>query len=119
MINDTREAYGPVPMHSIQMDIPDWTAEHIASKSRDLGISANELIRALVCSDVRTYDPHGARYFTVPTSMLDLFPSERSMVVGRQDGSVTLTPTDYVPSRRSEPTDSTRSGSSKYSAHPR
>ena len=84
-------------MQSIQIDIPDWTAEHIASKSRDLGISPSELIRALVCSNARTYDPHGARYFTVPTSMADLFPSERFMVVGRQDESITLTPTDYVP----------------------
>ena len=84
-------------MQSIQIDIPDRTAEHIASKSRDLGISPNELIRALVCSNVRTYDPHAARHFTVPTSIAYLFPSERFMVVGRQDESVTLTPTDYVP----------------------
>ena len=84
-------------MQSIQVDIPDWTAEHIASKSQDLGISPGELIRVLVCSNVRTYDPRGARHFTIPTSMADLFPSERFMVVGRQGESITLTPTDYVP----------------------
>ena len=84
-------------MQSIQIDIPDWTAEHIAIRSQDLGISPNELITALVCSNVRAYDPQGARYFTVPISMMDLFPSERFMVVGRQDDSITLTPTDYVP----------------------
>lgn len=84
-------------MQSIQIDIPDWAADHIAGKSEDLGISPNELIKALVCSNVITYDPHGARYFTVPTSMAGLFPSERFMVVGRQDENITLTPTDYVP----------------------
>ena len=84
-------------MQSIQVDIPDWTAEHIASKSQDLGISPDELIRVLVCSNAKTYDPHGARHFTVPASMGSLFPSERFMVVGRRDESITLTPTDYVP----------------------
>ena len=84
-------------MKSIQIDIPDRTADHIADRSRDLGISPDELIRALVCSGARAYDRHGARHFTVPASMADLFPSERFMVVGREDESITLTPTDYVP----------------------
>lgn len=83
-------------MKSVQIDIPDWTAEHLASKSQDLGISTDELIRALICSNVRAFDPLDARHFTVPASMADLFPRERFMVVGRQDGSITLTPTDYT-----------------------
>ena len=84
-------------MKSIQIDIPDWTAEHIASKSQDLGISLDELVRALLCSNARAFDPLGTRHFTVPASMTDLFPSERFMIIGRQADSVTLTPTDYVP----------------------
>ena len=83
-------------MKTVQIDIPDWTAEHIASKSQDLGISTDELIRALVCSNARTYNPDDARHFTVPDSMAGLFPHERFMVVGRQDESITLTPADYV-----------------------
>lgn len=84
-------------MKSIQIDIPDWTAEQIASKSRELGISAGELMRAIVCSSARTYEPDAARHFTVPASMAGLFPSERYMVIGRDADGITLTPTDYVP----------------------
>ena len=84
-------------MKSIQINIPDWTAEHIASRSQDLGISADELMRAILCSHAKTFDALGERHFTVPESMADLFPSERFMVVGRGDGAITLTPTDYVP----------------------
>ncbi len=84
-------------MQSIQVDLPDWTAEHIAGRSRDLGISPDELLRALVCSNARAFDPLATRHFTIPASMADLFPSERFMVIGRQGNSVTLTPTDYVP----------------------
>lgn len=84
-------------MKSIQIDIPDWTAEHIFNKSQSLGISSNELIRALVCANVRSFDPLAKRHFTVPASMADIFPSERFMVIGRQEDTITLTPTDYVP----------------------
>ncbi len=84
-------------MQSIQIDIPDWTAEHIASKSQDLGISPNELMRALVCSNARAFDPLAKRHFTVPASMASLFPGERFMVIRRDEDRITLTPTDYVP----------------------
>lgn len=84
-------------MKSIQIEIPDWTAEQLADKGQDLGISADELIRALVCSNTRAFDPLLQRHFTVPASMAAMFPSERFMVVRRQDDSITLTPTDYVP----------------------
>ena len=84
-------------MKSIQINIPDWTAEHIAGKSQDLGISAEELMRAILCSHAKTFDAAVQRHFTVPASMAALFPSERFMVVGRGDGAITLTPTDYVP----------------------
>ena len=84
-------------MKSIQINIPDRTAEHIAGKSQALGISADELMRAILCSHAKTFDASSERRFTVPASMADLFPSERFMVVGRGDGDVTLTPTDYVP----------------------
>ena len=84
-------------MKSIQIEIPDWTAEHLANKGQDLGIGTDELIRALVCSNVRAFEPLRARHFTVPASMAELFPGERFMVVRRQDDSITLTPTDYVP----------------------
>ena len=83
-------------MKSIQIDLPDWTAEHIVNRSQDLGLSPDELIRALVCSNARAFDPLGTRHFTVPASMADLFPSERFMVIGRQADSITLTPTDDV-----------------------
>ena len=84
-------------MKSIQINIPDRTAEHIAGKSQDLGISADELMRAILCSHAKTFDALGERHFTVPESMADLFPRERFMVVGRGDDTITLTPTDYVP----------------------
>ena len=84
-------------MKSIQINIPDWTAEHIANRSHDLGISPDELIQALVCSNVRTFDAHSTRHFTVPASMANLFPSERFMIIGRNESGITLTPTDYVP----------------------
>lgn len=84
-------------MKSIRIDIPDWTAEHIANRSQDLGVSPDEFIRALVCSNARTFDLYGTRHFTVPAAMADLFPGERFMVIGRDEGSITLTPTDYVP----------------------
>ena len=84
-------------MKSIQIDIPDWTAEHIASKSHDLGISADELMRAIVCSHARSFNAAARRHFTVPESMAALFPSERFMIIGREDGAIILTPTDYVP----------------------
>ncbi len=84
-------------MKTFQIDIPDWTAEQIAAKSSDVGIKPSELIRALVCSNARGFDAVAQRSFTVPSSMQELFPSERFMVVGRQEDSVTLTPTDYVP----------------------
>ena len=29
--------------------------------------------------------------------MANLFPSERFMIIGRNESSITLTPTDYVP----------------------
>lgn len=84
-------------MKSIQIEIPDWTAEHLANRGQDLGLGTDELIRALVCSHATTYDPMRQRHFTVPISTAALFPSERFMVVKRQDDSITLTPTDYVP----------------------
>ena len=84
-------------MKSIQIDIPDWTAEHLANSGQALGISPGELIRALICSNARAFEPLRARHFTVPSSMAAMFPSERFMVVRRQDDSITLTPTDYVP----------------------
>ncbi len=84
-------------MQSIQIDIADWTAEQSTNWSQSLGLSPDKLIRELVCSNARGFDPLGARHFAVPSSIVDLFPSERFMVVGRQDESVTLTPTDYVP----------------------
>ena len=84
-------------MKSVQIDIPDWTAEHVVSRSRELGISPDELMRAIVCSNARAFDGAAGRRFTVPASMASLFPSDRFMVVGRDDSSVTLTPTDYVP----------------------
>ena len=84
-------------MKSVQIDIPDWTAEHITSMSQELGISPDELMRAIVCSSARTYDPRAARHFSVPASMAELFPSERFMIIGRDESSITLTPTDYVP----------------------
>ena len=84
-------------MKSIQIDIPDWTAEHLANRGQYLGLGTDELIRALICSNVRDFDPLRQRHFTVPVSMAALFPSERFMVVRRQDDNITLTPTDYVP----------------------
>lgn len=84
-------------MQSIQIDIPDWTAEHIVSKSQELGISPDELMRAIVCSSTRTFDLSDRRCFNVPASMADLFPGERFMVIGRREATITLTPTDYVP----------------------
>ena len=84
-------------MQSVKIDIPDWAAEHIGGKSQELGISPDELMRAIVCSGARTYEPHAARHFTVPASMAELFPGERFMVIARREDSITLTPTDYVP----------------------
>ena len=84
-------------MKSVQIDIPDWTAEHVVSRSQELGISPDELMRAIVCFNARAFDLSGTRCFTVPASMADLFPSERFMVVRREEYSITLTPTDYVP----------------------
>ena len=84
-------------MKTVQIEIPDWTAEQLADNGQALGISTDELIRALVCSNVRAFEPLRARHFTVPASMAELFPTERFMVVRRQDDSITLAPTDYVP----------------------
>ncbi len=84
-------------MKSIQINIPDRTAEQIAGKSQYLGISAAELMRAILCSHAKTFDASVERHFTVPESMADLFPSERFMVLRRGEGAVTLTPTDYLP----------------------
>lgn len=84
-------------MKSIQIDIPESTADYIAVKSEELGISAAELARALVCSSARGFNPLAQRHFTVPASMSDLFPMERFMVVERDADKITLTPTNYVP----------------------
>jgi hypothetical protein len=84
-------------MKSIRIDIPDWAAQHIDAKSQDLGIRPDELIRALVCSNARAFDPLAQRHFTVPASMAGLFTSERFMIIGREADSITLTPTSYVP----------------------
>ena len=84
------------PLH-IDIQIPDWAAEDIAAKSRDLGIRPDELVRSLICSNVEGFEPRSARHFSVPASMEQRLVGHGFMVVGRTDEQVVLAPTRDVP----------------------
>lgn len=82
---------------NIAIHLPDWAAEDIAAKSQDLGIRPDELVRSLICSNVESFDPRGARHFSVPASMEQRLVGDGFMVVGRTQDQVVLAPTRDVP----------------------
>lgn len=84
------------PLH-IDIHLPDWAAEDIAAKSKDLGIRPDELVRSLICSNVESFEPRNARHFSVPVSMEQRLVGEGFMVVGRTADQVMLAPTKDVP----------------------
>ena len=86
-------------MKSLQIDIqiPDWAAEHISAQSRDLGIHPEELVRSLICSNVATFRPHATRHFSVPASMEERLVGDNFMVIGRNHDKIVLAPTKDVP----------------------
>ena len=81
----------------VDIHIPDWAAEGIAAKSRELGIRPDEFVRSLICSNVEGFEPRSARHFSVPASMEQRLVGDGFMVVGRTDEQVVLAPTRDVP----------------------
>ena len=81
----------------IDIHLPDWAAEDIATKSKDLGIAPDELVRSLICSNVEGFEPRSARHFSVPASMEQRLVGDGFMVVGRTQDQVVLAPTRDVP----------------------
>ncbi len=84
------------PPH-IDIHLPDWAAEDIAAKSRDLGIRPDEFVRSLICSNVEGFEPHSARHFSVPASMEQRLVGDGFMVISRTPEQVVLAPTKDVP----------------------
>lgn len=81
----------------IDINLPDWAAEDIAAKSRELGIRPDELVRSLICSNVEGYEPRSARHFSVPASMEQRLVGDGFMVIARTPDQVVLAPTRDVP----------------------
>ena len=81
----------------IEIHIPDWAAEDIVAKSRDLGIRPDELVRSLICSNVEDFEPRRARHFSVPASMEQRLVGDGFMVIARTSDQVVLAPTRDVP----------------------
>ncbi len=73
-------------------DLPEWAHEELKAQCAERAIGVDELVKYLVCTQVKSLSLQAGTQFTVPPEMESRMVSEGFMVVRRSAEGVVLTP---------------------------
>ena len=73
------------------IELPAWAVAEVEKQCAERGVSVEELVKYLVCADVKAATPPDGAQFTVPHAMEPNLAGDDFVVVRRNERGVTLT----------------------------
>ena len=79
------------------LELPEWAVAEVEAQCAERGVSVEELLRYLICAQVKAFAPPNGAQFTVPHVMESSLVGEDFMVVSRNEKGVVLAPCESMP----------------------
>ena len=79
------------------LELPEWAVAEVEAQCAEREVSVQELLRYLVCAQVKAIAPPNEAQFTVPHAMESSMVGDDFMVVRRNEQGVVLAPCESMP----------------------